>query len=82
MVSRKILIRLTTLAKSNGTCTQKNKYGRLPKNARFLMQWTAKKTTFFQTDSFDSSDNNLEDYSLNKVQESFSKRMHEHPSYF
>ena len=36
----------------------------------------------FQMDSFNSSDNNFEDYSSKKVQESFRKSRQEHPSYF
>ena len=35
-----------------------------------------------QVDSFDSSDNNFEDYSRKKVQESFRKHTRGHPSYF
>ena len=35
-----------------------------------------------QMDSFDSSDNNFEDSSPKKVQESFRKRTRGHPSYF
>ena len=44
----KILILVPTSARRNVTCTQKSKYGNHPKNARFPMQWTAEKTTFFK----------------------------------
>ena len=47
-VSRKIFILVPASAKRNGTCTQKSKYGNLPKIARFLRQWTAEKTTVFK----------------------------------
>ena len=47
-VSRKNLIHVPTSAKQNGTCTQKSKYGNLPKIVRFLRQWTALKTTFYR----------------------------------
>ena len=77
-VPRKILGHVPSWAKCNGTCTQKSKYCNLPKNARFLGQCT----TFFQMYSFDSSDNNFEDYSPKKVQESFRKGTQGHPSYF
>ena len=36
----------------------------------------------FQIDSSDSSDNNFEDYSPKKAQESFRKCTRGHPSYF
>ena len=36
----------------------------------------------FQTDSFDSSDNYFQDYSLKKIQEGLRKRTRGNPSYF
>ena len=66
----KTLIHEPTLAKHNGTCTQKSKYSNLLEKCEISKAMDSIED-ILQMDSFDISENNFEDYSLKKVQESF-----------
>ena len=72
----------TNIGKAQRYIYTKSKYGNLPKNCKISKAMDSREDDLFQKDSFDSSDNNFEDYSPKKVHERFRKRTRGHPSYF